>query len=136
MPTTPGKFVRITESVGATRYFDLLTEQDSSSIMIYLDKPPFDWYYKIKSTVAYATTSTEYVVAKTATEKVYNLRHTHHITTEAIATGTIRMFHVAGIINNPADCMTKFLGHQVKYCVLRPVHFWQGETAQLPIKGE
>ena len=114
-------------------------------------------------------------MAKTATEKAYNLRYTlrminipvdyrtymfsdnaavitqstiphsqlgkhhnalaYHFTQEAIATGMIRMFHIAGI-NNPADCMTKYLGYQEWIPILCPVLFWQGNTATIPTKGE
>jgi hypothetical protein len=134
-----------------------------------------DWYCKKQSTVACATFSSEFVAAKTATEKAYDLRYTlrmfgipldyetyvfgdnaavitqstiphsqlgkrhnalaYHFTREAIATGMIRMFHIAGI-DNPADCMTKFLGYQEWFRILRPVLFWQGDTAKIPTKGE
>ena len=134
-----------------------------------------DGYSKRRSTVACDTSGSEFVAAKTATEKAYDLRHTlrmmgipvdyqtyvfgdnaavitqstiphsqlgkrhnalaFHFTREAIATGMIRMFHVAGT-QNPADCMTKFLGFQEWYPILRPVLFWQGDTATIPTKGE
>ena len=59
----------------------------------------------------------------------------HHFTQEAISTGMILMVHVDGI-NNSADCMVKFLGYQDWIRILRPVLFWQGDTAQIPTKGE
>ena len=59
----------------------------------------------------------------------------YHYTRKAIATGMIQMLHVAGI-NNPADCMTKILGYQEWIRILRPVLFWQGNTATIPTKGE
>ncbi len=59
----------------------------------------------------------------------------YHFTREAIATGMIRMFHIAGI-DNPSDCLTKFLDYQEWYRILRPVLFWQGNTALIPTKGE
>ena len=130
---------------------------------------------KKQSTVACATFGSEFVAAKTATEKGYDLRYTlrmmgipvdyktyvfgdntavitqstiphsqlgkrhnalaYHFTREAIATGMIRMFHIAGI-ENPADCMTKFLGYQECIRILKPVLFWSGDTAKIPTKGE
>ncbi len=45
------------------------------------------------------------------------------------------MFHIAGI-DNPSDCMTKFLGYQEWIRILRPVLFWQGDMATIPTKGE
>jgi hypothetical protein len=175
MPTPLGKLVRITEYVDANLYFDLVTGRACTGILIFLNQTPIDWYCKKQSTVACATFGSEFVAAKTATEKAYDLRHTlrmmgipvdyqtyvfgdnaavitqstiphsqlgkrhnalaYHFTREAIATGMIRMFHVAGI-DNPADCMTKFLGYQEWYRILRPVLFWQGDTATIPTKGE
>jgi hypothetical protein len=59
----------------------------------------------------------------------------YHFTRKAIATGMIHMFHVAGF-DNPADYMKKFLGYQEWIRILRPVLFWQGDTATIPTKGE
>jgi hypothetical protein len=49
-------------------------------------------------------------------------------------------YHIKGDIDNPADCMNKFLGYQEWFRIPRPVLFWQGDTtkipAKLPTKGE
>jgi hypothetical protein len=175
MPTPLGKLVRITECVDANLYFDLITGRACTGILIFLNQTPIDWYCKKQSTVACATFGSEFVAAKTATEKAYDLRYTlrmmgipvdyrsyvfgdnaavitqstiphsqlgkrhnalaYHFTREAIATGMIRMFHIAGL-DNPADCMTKFLGFQEWWNILQPVLFWIGDTATIPTKGE
>jgi hypothetical protein len=149
MPTPLGKLVRITEFVDVNLYFDLVTGRACTGILIYLNQTPIDWNCKKQSTAACATFGSEFVAAKTATDKAYDLCYTlrmmgipmdyktyvfgdnaavitqstithsqlgkqqnalvYHFTLEAIATGMIRMFHIAGI-DNPADCMTKFLG--------------------------
>jgi hypothetical protein len=151
MPPPLGRAVHITEYVDANLYFDLVTGRACTGILIYLNQTPIDWHCKKQATVACATFGSEFVAAKTATEKAYDLRYTlrmmgipveyetyvfgdnsavitqstiphsqlgkrhnalaYHFTREAIATGMIRMFHIAGI-DNPADCMTKFLGYQ------------------------
>ena len=125
--------------------------------------------------MACATFCSEFVAAKTATEKAYDLRYTlrmmgipvdyetyvlgdnlavitqstiphsqlgkrhnalaYHYTREAVATGMLLMFHIAGI-ENPADCMTKFLGYQEWKPILWPILFWMGNTATIPTKGE
>jgi hypothetical protein len=59
----------------------------------------------------------------------------YHYTREAVATGMIRMFHIPGT-QNPADCLTKFLGYQEWYPILRPILLWIGDTGLIPSKGE
>jgi hypothetical protein len=175
MPTPLGKLVRITEFVDANLYFDLITGRACTGILIYLNQTPIDWYCKKQSTVACATFGSEFVAAKTATEKAFDLRYTlrmmgipvdyrtyvfgdnaavitqstiphsqlgkrhnalaYHFTREAIATGMVLMFHIAGV-DNPSDCMTKFLGYQEWFRILQPVLFWQGDTKLIPTKGE
>jgi hypothetical protein len=174
MPPPLGRAVRITEYVDANLYFDLVTGRACTGILIFLNQTPIDWHCKKQSTVACATFGSEFVAAKTATEKAYDLCYTlrmmgipveyetyvfgdnsavitqstiphsqlgkrhnalaYHFTREAIATGMIRMFHIAGI-DNPADCMTKFLGYQEWWRILRPVLHWQGDTTEISTKG-
>jgi hypothetical protein len=55
----------------------------------------------------------------------------YHFTREAIATGMICMFHIAGI-DNPSDRLTKLLDYQGWIHILRPVLFWQGGAAKIP----
>ena len=59
----------------------------------------------------------------------------YHFTREGIATGMIRMFHIAGI-DNPSNFLTKFLGYQEWYLILHPLLYWQGNRAKIPTKGE
>ena len=59
----------------------------------------------------------------------------YHYTREAIATGMIIYTHLPGT-QNPSDCLTKFLGYQQWWPLLRPILFWRGDTAQIPTKGE
>jgi hypothetical protein len=76
MPTPLGKLVRITEFVDANLYFDLVTGRACTGLLIFLNQTPIDWYCKKQSTVACATFGSEFVAAKTATEKAYDLRYT------------------------------------------------------------
>ncbi len=76
MPTPLGKLVRITEFVDANLYFDLVTGRACTGLLIFLNQTPIDWYCKKQSTVACATFGSEFVAAKTATEKANDLRYT------------------------------------------------------------
>ena len=59
----------------------------------------------------------------------------YHKVREAVAAGIIKMYHISGKIN-PADVLTKFLGHQESWHLLRPILFWRGDTAtSLQTKG-
>ena len=63
-----------------------------------------------------------------------NKRHNalaYHRVCEAIASDVIWFFHISGTIN-PADVLTKFLGHAPFWPLIRPFLFWRGEPA--PIK--
>lgn len=55
----------------------------------------------------------------------------YHYVRESVANGTIRFFHIRGE-DNPADCLTKFLGYQVWYPLPRPILFWIGDTKDIP----
>ena len=55
----------------------------------------------------------------------------YHYVRESVANGTIHFVHIAGI-NNLADCLTKFLGYQQCYPLLRPILFWLGDTKDIP----
>ena len=59
----------------------------------------------------------------------------YHDTREAVATGMVDNCHIPGT-ENPSDCLTKFLGYQQWWPILRPILFWQGDTAGIPTKGE
>jgi hypothetical protein len=60
-------------------------------------------------------------------------RHTalsFHRVREAIASGIIGFYHIPGVIN-PADVLSKHWGYQQVWKLLRPLLFWQGDTADL-----
>ena len=62
-----------------------------------------------------------------------NKRHqalSYHAVREAIASGTLSFAHIPGPIN-PADILSKHWGYQQVWPTLRPVLFWQGDTADL-----
>ena len=59
----------------------------------------------------------------------------YHYTREAVATGMVIYCHIPGT-ENPSDCLTKFLGYQQWWPILRPILFWLGDTAGIPTKGE
>ena len=59
----------------------------------------------------------------------------YHFVCEAIVNGMILLYHISGK-ENPSDCLTKFLGYQEWWPILRPIFFWQGDTADIPTKGE
>jgi hypothetical protein len=171
MPDPLGKLVRITEFVDANLYFDLINGRACTGILIFLNQTPIEWYCKKQSTVATATFGSEFVAAKTATEKSQDLRYTlrmfgipvdyrtymfgdnasvvtqgtiphsqlakrhhalaYHYVRESVANGTIRFIHLPGT-ENPADCLTKFLGYQQWWPLLRPILFWMGDTKNVP----
>jgi hypothetical protein len=54
-------------------------------------------------------------------KKRHNLLSYHHVR-EAIAAGILRFFHMFGS-ENPADVLTKHLGHSVFYRLLKPFLF-------------
>ncbi len=62
-----------------------------------------------------------------------NKRHNalaYHRVREAIASDVIWFFHISGTIN-PADVLTKFLGHAGFWPLIKPFLFWRGEPSQV-----
>ena len=60
----------------------------------------------------------------------------YHRVREAIAAGFIRFHYIDGT-DNPADILTKALGFQQFWPLIKPLLFWRGDTAtSLPGKGE
>ena len=62
-----------------------------------------------------------------------NKRHnalSYHRTREAIAAGILRFHHVRGTLN-PADVLSKHWAMASVWAVLKPLLFWQGDTAVL-----
>ena len=51
----------------------------------------------------------------------------YHYVREAVANGSVKFFFIPGKFN-PADVLTKFLGYQVWWPLLRPVLFFMGDT--------
>ena len=54
----------------------------------------------------------------------------YHRTREAIAAGILRFYHIKGKLN-PADILTKHWTLASVWAVLKPLLFWQGDTADL-----
>ena len=59
----------------------------------------------------------------------------YHYDHESVANGTIKNFHIRGT-ENPADCLTKFLGFQVWYPLLHPILFGIGDTCNIPLSTQ
>ena len=60
-------------------------------------------------------------------------RHTilsFHRVREAIASKVLQFHHIPGIIN-PADILSKHWGYSNIWNVLKPILFWEGDTADL-----
>jgi hypothetical protein len=49
----------------------------------------------------------------------------YHQVCEAIASDVIWFFHISGTVN-PADVLTKFLGHAAFWPLIKPFLFWSG----------
>jgi hypothetical protein len=61
-----------------------------------------------------------------------NKRHNalaYHRVREAIASDIIWFFQISGKIN-PADVLTKFLGHATFWPLIKPLLFWRGQPLQ------
>jgi hypothetical protein len=84
------------------------------------------WTYMVGDNQAVVTQSTipHYQLANRHNALAY------HYVREAVATGAICFVHLVGI-ENPADCLTKFLGYQQWWPLLRPIQFWMGDTAKI-----
>ena len=54
-----------------------------------------------------------------------------HRVREAIASGFVTFHHVPGKVN-PADILSKHWSHNDVWKLLRPLLFWQGNTANIP----
>ncbi len=61
----------------------------------------------------------------------------YHRTREAIAAGILRFYHIRGPCN-PADILSKHWDYPSIWDQLKPILFWQGDTAALlplPVDG-
>ena len=69
------------------------------------------------------------ITSSTLPHSSLNKRHSalaYHQVREAIASDVIWFFHISGSIN-PADVLTKFLGHTTFWPLIKPFLFWRGE---------
>jgi hypothetical protein len=73
------------------------------------------------------------IISGTIPHSSLNKRHNalaHHRVCEAIASDVIWFFHISGKIN-PADILTKFLGHATFWPRIKPFLFWRGQPSQV-----
>ena len=69
------------------------------------------------------------VTSSTLPHSVLKKRHqllAYHRVREAIASGVLKFFHIAGK-ENPADVLTKNLSHTVAWPLIKPFLFWAGD---------
>ena len=89
---------------------------------------PVDYYsYMFGDNQAVVTQST---IPQSQLAKRHNALAYHYVR-EAVASGAIRFVHLVSV-DNPADYLTKFLGYQQWWPLLRPILFWMGDTAKIP----
>ena len=74
-------------------------------------------------------------VCKTGSQPHSRLQKRHnalsyHRVREAVAAGIIRLYHIAGD-TNPADILSKHWDYASIWSTLKPLLFWQGDTAVL-----
>ena len=173
LPRPLGKQVVTTDYVDANLYHDFVTGKSLTGILTFFNKTPVDWYSKKQATVETATYGSEYVAARTATERIMENRlylrylgvpvgkswlfgdnesvvnsssqpdaklHKRHVALsyhrvrEAIAAKVMRFIHIPGSLN-PADILSKHWGYQQVWPLIRPILFWEGDTA-LSLGGE
>ena len=75
-PKPLGKFVTLIHYVDANLMHCLLTGRSVTGILSLINKTPIDWYSKKQATVETATYGSEFVAARTAVEKLIELRLT------------------------------------------------------------
>ena len=169
-PAPCGNYVTITHYVDANLMHCMVTGRSVTGILTFLNQMPMDWYAKKQATVETATYGSEFVAARTAVERLIDLRltlrylgvplrqcdymfgdndsvvnsstiphaklhkrHTilsFHRVREAIASKVLQFHHIPGIIN-PADILSKHWGYSNIWNVLKPILFWEGDTADL-----
>ncbi len=77
------------------------------------------------------------IISSTSPDSRLQKRHvalSFHRIKEAIACGILVYFFVKGSCN-PADILSKHWGYQQVWPVLKPLMFWEGDTADLGISG-
>ena len=75
-PDPKGKFVTLFHYVDANLMHCLLTGRSVTGILSFMNKTPIDWYSKKQATVETATYGSELVAARTAVERLIDLRIT------------------------------------------------------------
>jgi hypothetical protein len=76
MPVPKGKPVRTTTNVDANLMHCLVTGRSLTGVLHFVNQCPVDWYSKKQNTVETATFGSEFSAARTATEKLLDLRYT------------------------------------------------------------
>jgi hypothetical protein len=76
IPEPLGKWVTVTTYVDANLLHDMITGRSVTGILQFLNKTPVDWYSKKQATVESATYGSEFVAARTATDKTFDLVYT------------------------------------------------------------
>jgi hypothetical protein len=75
-PEPLGNWVTVTTYVDANLYHDLITGRSVTGILLMINQTVIDWYSKKQATVETATYGSEFVAARTATDKTIDLRTT------------------------------------------------------------
>ena len=75
-PEPLGKSVTTTTFLDANLLHDLITGRSVTAVLHFFNLTPGDWYSKRQATVENATNGSEFVAAKTATEKIIDIRQT------------------------------------------------------------
>jgi hypothetical protein len=71
------------------------------------------------------------ITSSTIPHSSLNKRHNalaYHRVREAVASNVLWFFHISGK-ENPSDVLTKFLGHNVFWPLIKPFLFWRGQPA-------
>ena len=76
IPEPRGKHITMMTFVDANLMHDVVTGKAVTGILHFLNMTPIDWYTKKQNTVETATYGSEFVVARTATEQIIDLRLT------------------------------------------------------------
>jgi hypothetical protein len=75
-PRPLGKPVKTSHYYDANLYHDLISGRSVTGILDFINKTPIDWYTKLQGTVETATFGSEFVAARTCTDRVVDLRTT------------------------------------------------------------
>jgi hypothetical protein len=76
VPVPLGNSVRISTFEDANSLHDHVTGWSSMGILHFMNQTLVEWFSKQKNTVETATYGSEFVVARTATEQIIDLRYT------------------------------------------------------------